>query len=296
MRPVYYRNGNYQVTINSQGVKTRKLDKGETEWKPDRLENIDLCISRKCRFGCPMCYNDSTPDGPVADYENIASILNQVPEGTEVAIGGGALTDCWNTLLVNVLNFCKTRKLIANITLKQEEFEEKFAAVKHIQQEGLAYGVGVSIVNPTTRLLGMLTDIDYAVAHCIVGWHDRETIWKLRGVPVLLLGFKQMGRAKDKELDAKIADFREWFWDNFKQFYRVGFDNLSLKQLEVRRHLDKEQFDKAYLGEDGTGFNCYIDAMTSMVWRSSLLQGNGYSLKEMSLGEAVDKIKKEQRC
>lgn len=292
LRPIYYQNGNYKVTITADGVKTRTLDNGETEWKPERLENVDLCVSRRCRFGCPMCYNDSKPDGPVASIENISAILNQLPKHTEVAIGGGALSEFKD--LPIVLGMCKERELITNITLKQQEFEEMYPTIKAWQRQNLVYGVGVSVTDVNARLLGMLTDIEYAVAHVIAGYHSEDMIWQLRGVPVLLLGFKNIGRAEDMDMKEKIAKFKDWFWNHIDGFYRVGFDNLSMQQLDAKGHLPKEKFDKAYLGEDGTGFNAYIDAVCFRLWRNSLLDGNGYSLHKHMIAGAVNLMKNER--
>ena len=56
-----YKNGNYMVTILRDGTKIRSnnLDC----FIPEKPESMDVKITNCCDMGCPMCHEDSKPDG-----------------------------------------------------------------------------------------------------------------------------------------------------------------------------------------------------------------------------------------
>ena len=60
-----YMNGNYKVSIYEDGTKVRENDLDYFE--PDTVESMDIKITNKCNKGCPMCHEDSKPDGKHAD-------------------------------------------------------------------------------------------------------------------------------------------------------------------------------------------------------------------------------------
>ena len=53
-----YKNGNYNVTILSDGTKIRRTD--EDEFIPEFPENADVKITDKCSQGCPFCFPEDT--------------------------------------------------------------------------------------------------------------------------------------------------------------------------------------------------------------------------------------------
>ena len=121
-----YENGNYLVKIFSDGTKIRFLNDKENEFKAEFPENIDLKISNKCSIGCEFCHENSCKNGKIADGINdyylgtlsrpnqarnlkllssnpkINDFVESLHYGTEVAIGGGALSELgdsfWNFL------------------------------------------------------------------------------------------------------------------------------------------------------------------------------------------------------
>ena len=81
-----YQNGNVKVIILNDGTKIR-----EFEDAPNivHMESIDVKISNYCDLGCPFCHEESTTSGKHADLERLKLILEELPAGIELAIGGG---------------------------------------------------------------------------------------------------------------------------------------------------------------------------------------------------------------
>jgi len=80
-----YKNGNYKVSIYSDGTKIRENDLDNLT--PSFPENIDLKITNYCDAGCLYCHEDSTKQGLHGNL-NVGFIETLQPF-TELAIGGG---------------------------------------------------------------------------------------------------------------------------------------------------------------------------------------------------------------
>lgn len=114
--------------------------------------------------------------------------------------------------------------------------------------------------------------------------------WKTETVPcdvwdfdldtfrLLILGYKQWGRAKGTELPREeLEKTREYIKDRIDSMYlegsdtttsSVGFDNLAIEQLGIRDLLDRGIWDLVYLGEEGS-HSMYIDAVKEEYSRTS---------------------------
>ena len=55
---------------------------------------------------------------------------------------------------------------------------------------------------------------------------------------------------------------------NESWFDVVSFDNLAIKQLDVKRLLTKEEWNEFYMGDDG-GFTMYVDMVNREFAKSS---------------------------
>ena len=55
---------------------------------------------------------------------------------------------------------------------------------------------------------------------------------------------------------------------NISTFKVVSFDNLALEQLNVKNILNKDKWNKLYMGDDGS-YTMYIDAVTEEYAMSS---------------------------
>ncbi|MEG1564194.1 MAG: radical SAM protein, partial [Bacteroides sp.] len=115
-----YINGNYKVSIYSDGTKIRE---NNLEFLiPSKPEAIDMKITDCCDIGCPYCHENSLPNGLHGDILNAKFIDTLLPY-TEVAIGGG--NPLSHPGLVEFLHVLKDKSVIANITINQKHFLEK---------------------------------------------------------------------------------------------------------------------------------------------------------------------------
>jgi len=109
MIPFYsYKNGNYDVTIFSDGTKVRY--NYEDSLVPDFPENIDFKISSYCDIGCPYCHEGANKKDMLLKRSKINELVKSpffksLHRGMELALGGGALSK------INLTN-CDIRKYL----------------------------------------------------------------------------------------------------------------------------------------------------------------------------------------
>jgi len=82
-----YTNGNYLVSIYEDGTKTRQ--NSVDFFEPEYPESLDVKITDMCDLGCPWCHESSTPEGKHCDADILLARLSRLPNGVEIAIGGG---------------------------------------------------------------------------------------------------------------------------------------------------------------------------------------------------------------
>lgn len=289
-----YLNGNYVVISSSFHdftIKKRALRIGE-ELKADFPDSIDLKISNRCSIGCRYCHENSIPNGDIFDFDKTKEILSQLPEvPIEIAIGGGDVFESpVETLkLVDWLNGRKNRP---RITINFADFYRSFKDQRTIHTLiNNVEALGVSVENLDNKVIefGHIKRADdggdsyvhigrRVVYHLILGIFPPEQLLTLyeKGVNnILILGYKQWGRAKNDQLPLeKIEKTREVFKkileDNYKKGHETifGFDNLALEQLNLRSLLPEEVMEHIYLGNEGS-CSMYIDAVKGEFARTS---------------------------
>lgn len=271
-----YTNGNCDVSIAEDGTKIREWPDGETP-RVEFPESIDLKITNRCQKGCPFCHESSTPDGEHASIDRIISKIEDLPNGVEIAIGGGDPLEHPRlaTLLVEM------SELICNITVDQDSIIKHNNKLALWQHNGLIHGIGVSCRNSWPDFPGNFRNI---VIHGIVGINKPEHIihWLNGGYSVLVLGYKTHGRGVDNP-----PDIREWQFKIGRILQtnrgRVSFDNLALKQLRIKERIAPEFWQNHYMGDDGQ-FTMYYDAVKNEYAISSISErrdGTGMTIREM---------------
>lgn len=272
-----YKNGNYVVTMFDDGTKVRYNDLDYfTSEKP---ESIDLKITNCCNgvngVLCPQCHEKSNPNGKHGDIMNLKFIDTMLPY-TEIAIGGGdPLT---HPDLVLFLEKLKERKLIANMTVNQWSFMQNLDKIDWLVENELIHGLGVSLNDPTKEFIEAIEKYPNAVIHVINGIVDMLQLKKLSGhhLKLLILGFKTYGRGEPyyKALSGQVEALKSRFYEELPAiiedglFDCVSFDNLAIKQLEPKRIMSEDEWQKFYLGNDGFA-SMYIDAVNMEYARSS---------------------------
>lgn len=258
-----YVNGDYKVTIYSDGTKEREWDETKVS-KPNFPESIDVKITDFCDLNCPYCHENSTTQGKEGDLNGLLSVLEGLPKGIELAIGGG--NPLSHPGLPDFLQKLKEMGFIANLTVNQRHVKVYQNLLKRLVTEELVYGIGVSLSNPND--LGPIREIGSPniVFHVIAGVNSLEDVkvilanWE--NPRILVLGYKDFGRGAGYRNARVTKNLKEWY-GGIRDFLGGGsfsFDNLAIDQLDIRRLVTDEAWSRFFQGEDFS-FSMYIDAV-----------------------------------
>lgn len=256
-----YKNGNYHVVMFSDGTKIRanKLD----NLTPAFPESIDMKICNRCDRGCKMCHECSTPDGALADLN--APFLDTLKPYTELAIGGGNPLE--HPGLVEFLKRMKAQKVICNMTVHLDHLYQYHGVIRSLVDDGLIYGLGISVHKPLLKGdIRAIKKFPNAVIHVIAGLANNEVFDSLAGndLKLLILGYKNYGRGESyatgrgKTILDELIYLREALPSMVNDFKIISFDNLAISQLHVRNIVTEQQWETAYMGDDGQ-YTMYID-------------------------------------
>lgn len=264
-----YRNGNYNVAIFDDGTKIRynNLDC----LVPEFVESMDMKISNYCPFLCPMCYEKSSPDG---EYGKILHhpFIKTLHSGTELALGGGAVT--YHPDLIPFLEELKEQGILPSITINQKEWEE--TKINYLINNQLIYGLGVSFTNVDDEVWDKILSYPNTVVHLIAGYHSRDVFeyFANKGAKILILGYKNWGRGEDyfknysNQIMVRMRELKEILPTLFTRCKVVSFDNLSIKQLDIRTVIGEEKWKEFYMGDDGQ-YTMYVDMVKQECAKSS---------------------------
>jgi hypothetical protein len=260
-----YTNGNLRVFINVEdGTKIRTTM--DDEFSADFPESVDMKITNYCKMGCKMCHEKSTEKGEHADLSNMdGTFLRTMRPYTEIAIGGGAPTS--HPQLEDLLKYLKEKKILANITVHEKELLENLGRIMAWARKDLVKGIGVSVHSEyDPRVFDFAEDNRNTVLHVIAGLTPMKVIESYAdcNMKLLILGYKNMGRGAEyygehgKEIEKEIAALEKNMDKLFKMFTVVSFDNLALRQLNIRGHVSEDEWNLCYQGSDAT-HTMYID-------------------------------------
>lgn len=268
-----YKNGNYDVTILSDGTKIRYNDLDFFE--PEKPESMDLKITNWCNMGCPMCHENSTPDGKHGNIMNMPFIDTLLPY-TEIAIGGGDPIS--HPHLVPFLEKLKSRNLIPNMTVNQISFMDNIDFIQELVDKKLIYGLGISLVDVNDEFIEAVGKFPNAVLHIINGIVTVKELSVLahKNLKILILGYKEFRRGKTlyKSQNLEIERLKAELYDalptivEYGWFDVVSFDNLAIKQLDPKRLMNHDEWERFYMGDDGS-FTMYVDAVNREFAKSS---------------------------
>ena len=269
-----YRNGNYTVTILKDGTKIRynTLD----FFAPEKPESMDVKITNCCDMGCPMCHEDSKPNGKHGDILNVP-FFDTLNPYTEIAIGGG--NPLSHPDLVPFLEQLKSKKLIPSMTVNQVHFMKNLGLIEELVNKKLIYGIGVSLNSVNDEFIETILKFPNAVIHVIDGIVHPTQLEELanKGLKILILGYKEFrrGNVMYANMGSVIEEMKSSLYNilptmiNDNWFDVVSFDNLAIKQLNPKRLMSDEQWDQFYLGDDGK-FSMYIDLVNQEFAKSSV--------------------------
>ena len=297
---ITYNNGNYRVILKEDGTKIHLLPDNEDEYKPNRIETLDICISTYCKNGCEFCYENCSADGTMADLDSkeVINVINSIPYGTEIAINLNSFTWKYIPMLERFLMLCKVKHLIVNVTIRQNDF--MLTAYQHLisnwKSKGFIYGIGVSLIKADDNFIREIKKEKWnnnIVIHTINGitkWEDYE---KLVGCKVLILGYKNIGRGEkylpnipeSKTLHNNIGKLSE-ITDV------LSFDNLAIEQLQIKDMVSEEVWEHSYMGDEGT-ISMFIDLVNLTYAKSSLTPKENRMPMIKTIQEMYNDIRKD---
>ena len=276
-----YKNGNYKVYMFDDGTKIRanKL----SSLRPVFPESIDMKISNRCDMGCPMCHEQSVPDGELADLSH--PILDSLHPFTELALGGGNVLE--HPDLNSFLKKMSNKGVLCNLTVHLHHYIKAYDRLVSLSKRKLIHGLGVSVSEPLSEpLASSIAKFPNAVVHVIAGVVTQETLESMydRDMKLLILGYKNYGRGENyltnhPSVNEQINKLKDLLPELSKHFALISFDNLALEQLNVKQLVPEESWEMGYMGEDGQ-FTMYIDlvkeeyAVSSTSPRKPLTQDN----------------------
>ena len=273
-RFVRYQNGNYTVTLDlATGTKVRENDLDC--FRADYPESMDIKICDRCDMGCPQCHENSTPDGKLGDIMS-ESFIDKLHPYTELAIGGGNPLE--HPSLVLFLEKCKKLQLIPSMTVHQFHFMKHKNFLKSLVDNKLIYGLGISLTSVTDEFIAALKEFPNAVVHVINGIVHPAQLEKLayHNLKILILGYKEFRRGQDmyNHQGETIERVKTMLYNDLPTmveenwFDVVSFDNLAIKQLNVKRLMSDEDWDQFYMGDDGSA-TMYVDMVNREFAKSS---------------------------
>lgn len=285
-----YKNGNITTTILDDGTKIRRTE--DDEFRPLYAENCDVKITDHCDGGCQFCYEGCTPLGKHGDILN-DTFINSLHPYTELALNGNDLS---HPYLIAFLSKLKEKKVIANLTVNQIHFERLYYFIKELLDKKLIWGLGISLREPTDAFINLVKTIPNAVIHTINGILTENDLNRLANhdLKILILGYKTTGRGLEYRsnnlgelmknttyLGLMLPVIVKEGW-----FKNLSFDNLAIKQLDVKRLMSEEEWERFYMGDDGT-FTFYIDLVNQTFSKNSVIAKvksipiNGMTIDEM---------------
>lgn len=287
-----YKNGNYYVTMLSDGTKIRRTE--EDEFIPLYPENTDCRLTANCSVGCNFCYDGATPDGKHGNLN--CEFLNHLHPYTEMALNGNDLN---HPDLIPFLEKLKSQKVFANITLNQIQFEKNIDTVRDLVDKKLVWGVGISLVNPSDDFIALVKEFPNAVIHTINGLLSEEQIDKLANndLKILVLGYKMRGRGDSfyEEHKSLVESRKAWLDEHLgevtKKFKVMSFDNLAIEQLTSIKSVVGDKWDEFYMGDDG-GYTFYIDLVNGTFAKNSCIDER-FPIGDKSMDEMFNFIREK---
>lgn len=251
-----YINWNYTVKIYSDWTKIREFEELP---KPIYPESMDLKITNYCDAWCKFCHEKSTLEWKHWDLKKVLSYLI-LPRWVEIAIGW------WNPLShpesIEFVKELRNKWLVPNMTINAFHILKQKELVKEAQK--YCYAIWISYSSILNKKNVDYIDKENVVIHLIAWVHKLSDIQKCIDMwfkKVLVLGYKIFGRWVDY-YNINVAKWIiDWELNLAKYLWKltVSFDNLAIKQLNVRKYF-WDNWNEFYMWDDWK-FTMYVDAV-----------------------------------
>ena len=254
----YYRNGNYDVSIFSDGSKIRGNTIDGKDYMPNTVESINLKITNKCggsdsyvgsgytksyaNINCRYCCEGSSPFGKHCENLLGVEFLKKLHPYCVLNITGG--NPLQHPELCEFLLMCKKNKVIVNMFINQRHFMSDYEFVKTLCNNRLIWKLNVSLTDAYDddfiNKVKELPNCFICVINGIVTIEQLEQL-KHRDLKLCVLGYKQLKRGDklynvaktfiDDRMSALMCKVNCMLTDNW--FHKVEFDTLSKQQLRL---------------------------------------------------------------
>ena len=165
------------------------------------------------------------------------------------------------------------------MTVIQIHFERHQSFIRKLVDDKLIYGLGISLKNPTEEFISLVKTYPNAVIHVINGIVHPVQLEALanNGFKILILGYKELrrGEVMYQYQSVAIEALKQRLYARLPQIIRdgwfdvVSFDNLAIKQFDVKRLMSEEDWEEFYMGDDGN-YTFYIDMVDGTFGKNSL--------------------------
>lgn len=217
------------------------------------------------------CHEKSDTKGKHGNLDRALEVLSSLPAGVELAIGGG--NPLAHPDLKSFLESLKNQGLVANMTVNAQHLKKFKSELTDFVKQDLIKGLGISYAGRMTKEIEYFCDLtDNAVIHVIAGVNHLDCLTEIKDVckKVLVLGYKQFGKGKafySDEVDNKLY---KWFIHLPRYFgeLTLSFDNIAIEQLKLERFFPTEEWNKFYMGADGS-HTMYLDCIEQEFAKSS---------------------------
>lgn len=292
-------NGNTVVRLFSDGTKHRVVPE-DVAPQPVWPESMDCKITNYCDnpICAKWCHEMSNASGSHADLVKGLLLLEDFPAGSELAIGGGnPLAHPDLEMFVKELS---RRGVVCNLTVNSFHLSRYADILRSLIDNKYVRGVGISYFKK--YLDDCDTVVNYtpnSVFHVIMGVHTvddlQHIVERYKNPKVLLLGYKQYGNGASffgKRVESVLY---EWYTQIFTFFNRKGltlsFDNLAISQLNLQRFFPDGEWEKFYMGDDGT-FTMFLD-LVERKYTTSSTSNKRYDILDTDTVENIfKKVKK----
>ncbi len=272
-----YINGNYLVTLYSDGTKKFRAFRVGESLEADFPDSIDIKITNKCSHQCIWCHESSVPNGISFDLEKTKNVLADLPKvGIELAIGGGNVMELDRQVFSEFLYWCVQRNFKTRITITWKDLVDNLDYIDELtspkdSNSPLVGAIGISMSSIPKNMDDVWSRIWLIprVFHVIAGVFDVNKLPELlRQGSVLILGYKEWGRGKTID----IPDLTEWK-EKIKQViyhsrgnpfdYTLSFDNLGIEQLNIQDCLLNKEWESCFMGPEFS-HSMYVDAVNEV--------------------------------
>lgn len=266
---------------------------------------VDIKITDFCNKGCRFCYQSSTNDGKHANFDDIKSIIDACSRmGVfEISIGGGEPTQ--HPQFEEIVRYISSKGMTPNFTTKNISYSP-------INIYNLIGGYSYSVGGSNEQLLrqccsrhldGTLKKMSvHIITHTVsdssisknASWDSLYNSYKYWKLPVILLGFKSVGRAKT----LYHYNGREWSDDEFRSsidFFISCRTSIAVDTACAKRYksiLDEKGVDSVRFYSDECMQSCAIDAVNMTMTPSSYHTDISYPISGVT--DYVDMYKEMQ--